>query len=71
MSLYWAVPKGIRSLIADYAVKDIAVVQIAPLNEMAHDAASAQLSAIKIKSLSGKVPVDISILAFGRDCHDV
>jgi valyl-tRNA synthetase len=52
--------KGIRSLIVDYAMKDKAVAQIAPLNKMVHDTASAQLSAIK--SLSGKVPVDISIL---------
>lgn len=52
--------KGIRSLIADYAVKDQCAVHIAPLNQMSHDTASAQLSAIK--SLSGKAPVNISIL---------
>ncbi|QKX59919.1 uncharacterized protein TRUGW13939_07061 [Talaromyces rugulosus] len=52
--------KGIRSLIADYAVKDKAQVYIAPLNKKSYETASAQLSSIK--SLSGKIPVDISIL---------
>ncbi len=56
--------KGIRSLIADYAVKDKGVAHIAPLNQMSHDTASAQLSAIE--SLSGKTPVDISILKAGE-----
>jgi valyl-tRNA synthetase len=52
--------KGIRSLIADYAVKDKAQVYIVPLNKKSYETASAQLSAIK--SLSGKIPVDISII---------
>ncbi|KAI1820004.1 tRNA synthetases class I-domain-containing protein [Xylaria intraflava] len=56
--------KGIRSLIADYAVKDQGTAYIVPLNQMAHDTASAQLSAIK--SLSGKTPVDINILKAGE-----
>lgn len=56
--------KGIRSLIADYAVKDKGVAHIAPLNQLSHDTASAQLGAIK--SLSGKTPVDISILKAGE-----
>ncbi|KAI1430695.1 tRNA synthetases class I-domain-containing protein [Xylaria sp. CBS 124048] len=56
--------KGIRSLIADFAVKDKGVAYIAPLNQMAHDTASAQLFAIK--SLSGKTPVDINIMKVGE-----
>ncbi|KAG9232262.1 tRNA synthetases class I-domain-containing protein [Amylocarpus encephaloides] len=56
--------KGIRSLIADYAVKDIGAIHIAPLNQFSHDTAYVQLSAIK--SLSGKTPVDISILKAGE-----
>ncbi|KAI2623705.1 tRNA synthetases class I-domain-containing protein [Xylaria nigripes] len=56
--------KGIRSLIADYAVKDQGVAYIVPLNQLAYDTASAQLSAIK--SLSGKTPVDINILMAGE-----
>jgi valyl-tRNA synthetase len=56
--------KGIRSLIADYFMKDGAVAHIAPLNQMSHETASAQLSAIK--ALSGKVPVNISILKAGE-----
>ncbi|KAI3317113.1 valyl-tRNA synthetase [Xylariaceae sp. AK1471] len=56
--------KGMRSLVADYAVKDKGVTHIAPLNQMSHNTASAQLSAIK--SLSGKTPVDISMLKAGE-----
>ncbi|KAL5332718.1 tRNA synthetases class I-domain-containing protein [Aspergillus crustosus] len=56
--------KGIRSLIVDYAVKDKAIIYIAPLNEVAHSTVSAQLPAIK--SLSGKIPVEISILNVGQ-----
>lgn len=56
--------KGIRSLLADYAVKDKGVAYIAPLNQMSHDTVSAQLSAIE--SLSGKTPVKISILKAGE-----
>ena len=52
--------KGIRSLLADYAVKDNGVAFIAPLNQMTHDTVSTQLSAIE--SLSGKIQVKISIL---------
>jgi len=56
--------KGIRSLLADYAVKDKrGVAYIAPLNQMSHDTVSTQLSAIE--SLSGKIPVKISILKAG------
>lgn len=52
--------KGIRSLLADYAVKDEGVAYIAPLNQMSHDTVSAQLTAIK--ALTGKISVKISIL---------
>ncbi|KAL4867897.1 hypothetical protein BDV12DRAFT_197758 [Aspergillus spectabilis] len=52
--------KGVRSLIVDYPVKDKGVVYIAPLNQSSHHTVSAQLSAIK--SLSGKTPLEISIL---------
>jgi valyl-tRNA synthetase len=51
--------KGIRSLLADYAIKDKAVAYIVPLNQLSYDTVSAQLSAIE--SLSGKTPVKISI----------
>jgi valyl-tRNA synthetase len=57
--------KGIRSLLADYAVKDEGVVYIAPLNQMAHATVSAQLSAIE--ALTGKIPVKISILETGEN----
>ncbi|KAL4860875.1 hypothetical protein BDV12DRAFT_181020, partial [Aspergillus spectabilis] len=56
--------KGVRSLIVDYAVKDKGVVYIAPLSRVSHHTVSAQLTAIK--SLSGKAPVDISILDIGE-----
>ncbi|KAJ5096175.1 hypothetical protein NUU61_005531 [Penicillium alfredii] len=52
--------KGVRSLLADYAVKDKGVAYIAPLNQRSHDTASTQLS--PIKSLCGKTPVDVGIL---------
>lgn len=55
--------RGLRSLLADYVVKDKGVAYIIPLSQTAHDTASAQLSAIK--SLSGKTPVDIRILPVG------
>ncbi|KAF3931648.1 hypothetical protein ABW20_dc0107270 [Dactylellina cionopaga] len=56
--------KGIRSLVADYAVKDNGVAYITPLNQMAYDTVSAQLSAIS--SLIGKTPVKINILKTGE-----
>ncbi|PQE07696.1 hypothetical protein CJF31_00007519 [Rutstroemia sp. NJR-2017a BVV2] len=56
--------KGIRSLLADYAVKDEGVVYIAPLNQTSHATVSAQLSAIE--ALTGKIPVKISILETGE-----
>lgn len=56
--------KGIRSLMVEYAIQDRSVAFIAPLNQMSHDTASAQLSAIM--SLSGKTPVNISILKVGE-----
>ncbi|GES65915.1 valyl-tRNA synthetase [Aspergillus terreus] len=56
--------KGIRSLIADYAVKDQCTAHIVPLNQMSHNTVSDQLYAIK--SLSGKAPVNISILNVGE-----
>ncbi|KAG9228357.1 tRNA synthetases class I-domain-containing protein [Amylocarpus encephaloides] len=56
--------KGIRSLLADYAVKDKGVAYIAPLNQMSLDTVSAQLSAIE--SLSGKTLVIISVLKAGE-----
>ncbi len=56
--------KGIRSRIADYAVKDTGVIYIAPLNQTSHDTAYTQLGAIK--SLSGKIPLKISILKAGE-----
>lgn len=55
--------RGLRSLLADYVVKDKGVAYIIPLSQTPHDTASAQLSAIK--SLSGKIPVDIRILPVG------
>lgn len=55
--------KGIRSLMAEYAVKDRGVAHIAALDQTAHDTVSAQLSAIE--SLCGKVPVHLSILKPG------
>lgn len=56
--------KGIRSLIADYAVRDVGVAYIAILDQTSYDTALAQLPAIK--SLSGKTPVKISILKAGE-----
>ncbi|UKZ94570.1 uncharacterized protein TrAFT101_009437 [Trichoderma asperellum] len=55
--------RGLRSLLADYVVKDKGIAYIIPLSQTPHDTASAQLSAIK--SLSGKTPVDIRILPVG------
>jgi len=55
--------KGVRSLIADYAVKDRGIAHIAPLNATSQDTASAQLSAIR--SLSGKIPVELNVLKVG------
>lgn len=52
--------RGIRSLLAEYAVKSDGVAYIMPLSQTSYDTASAQLPAIK--SLSGKTPVNISIL---------
>ncbi|OJI98043.1 hypothetical protein ASPVEDRAFT_124617 [Aspergillus versicolor CBS 583.65] len=52
--------KGIRSLLAEYAVKDKGVAYITPLNQESHDTIPAQL--LTIRSLSGKTPVDINIL---------
>lgn len=52
--------KGIRSLLAEYDIKNQCVAYIAPLNNLSQETMSAQLSAIK--SLSGKTPVTISIL---------
>jgi valyl-tRNA synthetase len=56
--------KGIRSLIADYVVKDKGVIHIAPLNQSSHDSISTQL--ITIRSLSGKIPVNINVLKVGE-----
>lgn len=56
--------RGLRSLLADYAVKDKGVAYIIPLSQTSQDTASAQLSAIK--SLSSKTPVEISILPVGN-----
>ncbi|KAL9617687.1 MAG: hypothetical protein Q9160_007520 [Pyrenula sp. 1 TL-2023] len=56
--------KGIRSLLADYAIKDKAVAYIVPLNQMSHETISAQLSAIE--SLSGKISMRISVLEAGE-----
>jgi valyl-tRNA synthetase len=56
--------KGIRSLLADYAVKDEGVAYIVPLNQTSHATVSAQLSAIE--ALTGKTPVKISILEAGE-----
>ena len=52
--------KGTRSLMADYGVKDVGGPYIAPLNQISHDVALAQLSAIE--SLSGKTPAKISVV---------
>ena len=56
--------KGIRSLIAEYAVKDKGVIHIAPLNQTSHDSISTNLTTIR--SLSGKVPLDITVLKVGE-----
>lgn len=55
--------KGIRSLMADYAVKDVGVMHIGPLNAGAHDTISTQLPAIK--SLCCKIPTEIRIGVLG------
>ncbi|KAJ5093758.1 hypothetical protein N7456_009619 [Penicillium angulare] len=55
--------KGIRSLLADYAVKDKGVAYISPLNQSSYDTISEQLSTIH--SLGGKTPVNIEILKVG------
>ncbi|KAH8647405.1 tRNA synthetases class I-domain-containing protein [Xylariales sp. PMI_506] len=55
--------RGIRSLLADYAVKDQGVIYILPHNQVAHKTVYAQRSAIK--SLIGKIQVDINILTVG------
>lgn len=62
--LILGISKGIRSLLSDYAVKDKGLAYITPLNQYSHETISAQLSTIK--SLSGKVPVDILILKVGE-----
>lgn len=56
--------KGIRSLLAEYAVKDEGKAYIVPLNDTARETVAAQLPAIE--SLSGKIPVKISILGAGE-----
>lgn len=56
--------KGIRSLMVEYAIKDKGVAYIAPLTLMSHDTITAQISAIE--SLSGKTPVEITILQVGE-----
>ncbi|KAF7515899.1 hypothetical protein G7054_g14374 [Neopestalotiopsis clavispora] len=55
--------KGIRSLLAEHGVKDRATIYLLPLTDQAYDIVSSQLSAIQ--SLSGKIPLAISILAVG------
>ncbi|KAL6907321.1 tRNA synthetases class I domain-containing protein [Trichoderma evansii] len=55
--------RGFRSLLSDYAVKDNGVAYILPLSQTSYETASAQIS--DIKSLSSKLPVDISILMVG------
>ncbi|KAH8751395.1 tRNA synthetases class I-domain-containing protein [Hyaloscypha sp. PMI_1271] len=52
--------RGIRSLLADYAVKDKGVVHIVLLNQILYETLSAQLSAVE--SLSGKTPLEVTIL---------
>lgn len=52
--------RGIRSLLADYAVKDKGVVHIVLLNQISYETLSAQLSAVE--SLSGKTPLEVTIL---------
>lgn len=56
--------KGIRSLMVEYAIKDKGVAYIAPLTQMSQDTITAQISAIE--SLSGKTPVEITILQVGE-----
>jgi valyl-tRNA synthetase len=56
--------KGVRSLLADYAVRDEGVVYIAPLSPMSHETVSAQLSAIE--SLCGKIAVKTRVLKVGE-----
>lgn len=55
--------KGIRSLLADYAVKDEGMIYIAALNGNSYETVSAQQSAIE--ALSGKTPVRIQMLKVG------
>ncbi|KAJ5983620.1 hypothetical protein N7481_005719 [Penicillium waksmanii] len=55
--------KGIRSLMADYGVKDVGIIHIGPLNARAHDTISTQLPAIR--SLCCKIPTEIRIGVVG------
>ena len=55
---------GIRSLMAEYAIKDVGVAYIAPLNQISHDTALAQLFAIE--SLIHKTPAKIRIVKAGE-----
>lgn len=56
--------KGIRSLMVEYAIKDKGVAYIVPLTQMSQNTITAQISAIE--SLSGKTPVEITILQVGE-----
>ncbi|CAH0016630.1 unnamed protein product [Clonostachys rhizophaga] len=56
--------KGLRSLMAEYSIKDQGLAYITPLNEQSHATATAQLPSIK--ALSGKTPIDIAVLQVGE-----
>lgn len=55
--------KGIRSLLAEYFVKENGVIYIAPLHQTSYEIVAAQLSAIE--SLGSKAPLRINILKPG------
>lgn len=56
--------KGIRSLMADYAVKTVGVIHIGPLNAKAHDTISAQLPAIRSLCCKLATELRISVLEY-------
>ena len=55
--------KGLRSLTAEYAIKEGATTYIQSLDDSAHTTLSSPTSLPSIKSLAGKTVSDISILA--------
>ncbi|KAF2132681.1 valyl-tRNA synthetase-like protein [Dothidotthia symphoricarpi CBS 119687] len=55
--------KGLRSLVAEYAIKENATTFIQPLNDATHTSLSADTSLPSIRSLAGKSVSNITILA--------